>query len=54
MIFLVITIADGSASATERFRLPRRLKARLSASLTWSRLLMLPSCTTSLASGSIA
>ena len=27
MIFLVITIADGSASATDRLRLPRRLNA---------------------------
>jgi hypothetical protein len=47
IIFLVITIAAGSASATLRFRLPRRLWARLSASATRSRLAMLPSVTTS-------
>ncbi len=34
--------------ATFRFRLPRRFHARLRPSLTWSRLVMLPSVTTSL------
>ena len=43
MIFLVMTIAVGRAMAMLRLRLPRRLWARLSASLTWSRLAMLPS-----------
>ncbi len=54
MIFLVMTIAAGRASATFRLRLPRRFQARFSPSLTWSRLAMLPSVTTSLGSGSIA
>ena len=54
MIFLVMTMAAGRARATWRLRLPRRFQARFSASLTWSRLAMLPSVTTSLGSGSIA
>ena len=49
MIFLVMTIAVGSAIAICLLRLPSRFCARLSASLTWSRLTMLPSVTRSLA-----
>jgi hypothetical protein len=52
MIFLVITMAAGRASATFRFRLPSRFQARFSPSLTWSRLAMLPSVTTSFGSPS--
>ena len=48
MIFLVITMAAGRARATFRFRVPSRFQARFSPSLTWSRLAMLPSVTTSL------
>ncbi len=54
MIFLVITMAAGSAMATRRLRLPMRFQARFSASLTWSRLAMLPSVTVSLGKASIA
>ncbi len=54
MIFLVITIAAGNESATLRLRLPRRFHARFNASLTCSRLAMLPSVTVSFGNGSMA
>ena len=54
MIFFVMTMAAGSDMAILRLRLPRRFQPRFSASLTWSRLAMLPSVTVSLGSGSMA
>ena len=54
MIFFVMTMAAGRAIAMLRLRLPRRFQPRFRASLTWSRLAMLPSVTVSLGSASIA
>ncbi len=53
MIFLVMTMAAGRAIARLRLRLPRRFQARFRASLTWSRLAILPSVTTSFGNGSM-
>ena len=44
----------GKRHGDQRLRLPRRFQPRFSASLTWSRLAMLPSVTVSLGSGSMA
>jgi hypothetical protein len=54
MIFLVMTEDDGSATATFFTPPPKRRSARLTASLTASRLAMLPSTTASRGSCSIA
>jgi hypothetical protein len=52
-IFLEMTAPVGTAIATCRVRVPRRLCARFTASATASRLLMLPSTTASRAKGSM-
>ena len=54
MIFLVITAAVGSASATFLVRVASFFHARRTASATDSRLAMLPSSTESFGSGSMA
>jgi hypothetical protein len=54
MIFLLMTAPVGTAIATCLVRVPSACSARFTASVTASRLLMLPSTTASRASGSIA
>jgi hypothetical protein len=54
MIFLVMTAAAGRAMATNLVDVPMRFQARLTASATASRLVMLPSTTASRGNVSIA
>ena len=54
VIFLVMTCAEGSASARFLMRVPMRFQPRRTESPTASRFMMFPSTTASLGSGSMA